>query len=291
MAKNITHIIQPREKDLGGFSVRRILPYTKQRMVGPFIFFDHLGPATFMAGEGIDVRPHPHINLATITYLFEGELLHHDSLGIKKVIKPGAISLMTAGKGIAHSERTPPELRNEEKTLHALQLWIALPEDKEECAPSFEHTPVENIPELDVNGVSVCVMMGAAYGAVSPVTCHSKSLYLEASLEKGQTLELPAEQERALYVISGEIRIGDEAVNAYEMAVLGDSDVTIEATAESKIAVIGGDSLGERHIWWNFVSSRKERIEQAKEGWNEGRFDPVEGENEVIPLPEGWRSI
>ncbi len=280
-------LITPREKDLGGFSVRRVLPYARRRMVGPFIFFDHMGPAEFGPGEGIDVRPHPHINLATITYLFEGEIMHKDSIGYHQAIHPGAINLMTAGKGIVHSERAREEVRASGQRLHGLQLWIALPEEKEEIEPSFEHTPADQIPETTVDGVPARVMMGSAYGITSPVTCHSPSLYLEARLTPDQTLTLPDAEERAVYVAEGSITINGQSVEQYQMAVLKSGEtVTIEATASSKVALIGGDALSERHIWWNFVSSRKERIEQAKADWKGGNFAMVKGDDEFIPLPE-----
>ncbi|MCB1672353.1 MAG: pirin family protein [Gammaproteobacteria bacterium] len=281
-------VIKPREKDLGGFTVRRVLPVAGQRMVGPWIFFDHMGPATFPAGQGIDVRPHPHINLATVTYLFEGEILHRDSLGSVQAIQPGDINLMVAGSGIVHSERERPEVRSVEHVLHGLQLWLALPEADEEIAPAFHHYSGRDIPRVEVNAVPVRVMMGAAFGVTSPVITFARTLYAEASLQAGQALDIPDEEERALYVASGRLRIRDTDIEAREMAVLqASSRVTIEALEDTRVAVIGGERLGQRFIDWNFVSSRRERIEQAKALWRAGGYPKVPGdEKEFIPLPQ-----
>jgi len=284
----IKRIIRPGKKSLGGFSVRRALPHPSQRLVGPWIFFDHAGPADFPPGEGVDVRPHPHINLATVTYMFEGQFMHRDSLGNAQAIKPGDINLMVAGKGIVHSERTPDELRGPGSTLHALQLWLALPEADEEIEPAFYHYDSADIPRLEVEAVSVRVMMGSAFGATSPVKTFAETLYLEAELKAGQSLRLPNAEERALYVAKGELEIDAEPVQAYSMAVLvAHSDITVTAKTDSRIALIGGEKLSQRHIWWNFVSSRKERIEQAKQDWKDGKFATVPGDSEeFIPLPE-----
>jgi redox-sensitive bicupin YhaK (pirin superfamily) len=281
-------IIRPGQKSLGGFSVRRALPFPGQRKVGPWIFFDHAGPANFSPGEGLDVRPHPHINLATVTYMFEGQFMHRYSLGNALAIKPGDINLMVAGKGIVHSERTPDELRASGSVLHALQLWLALPEADEETDPAFYHYDSSEIPATLVDGVRVRVMMGSAFGVTSPVKTFAETLYFEAHMEAGQSLSLPPAEERAIYVAAGSIDLNGTAVREHSMAVLDSSPtLTITASADSRIALIGGESLGERYIDWNFVSSRKERIQQARQDWKEGRFAKVPGdEEEFIPLPE-----
>lgn len=281
-------VIQPRDKNLGGFSVRRVLPTTQRKMVGPWIFFDHMGPVEFTAGKGINVRPHPHVNLATVTYLFEGEILHRDSLGSVQVIRPGDINLMVAGSGIVHSERERPEVTAAPHRLHGLQLWLALPERDEEVDPAFHHYQAAGIPTVTVEGVPVRVMMGSAFGVTSPVKTFADTLYLEASLRPGETLALPDADERAVYVAEGSLKARGTEIPEHSMAVLSSSTgVVIEATAESRIAIIGGEHLGQRFIEWNFVSSRKERIEQAKGDWQAGRFPKVPGdEDEFIPLPE-----
>lgn len=286
--KPILHIIEPRTKDLGGFSVRRLLPKAKQKMIGPWIFFDHMGPAEFPAGKGIDVRPHPHINLATVTYLFEGEILHRDSLGSVATIVPGDINLMVAGKGIVHSERERLEIRNQSHRLHGLQLWLALPEADEETEPAFYHYDERDIPKDSIKGVPLRVMMGTAYGMTSPVKTFAETVYIEAALQKGQKLQLPDAQERGLYVANGAVDLAGQAVNTYEMAVLSGGGVNIEATSDdTRIALIGGEKLGARYIDWNFVSSRKERIEQARADWQAQKFDKVPGDDqEYIPLPD-----
>lgn len=283
----ILKVIQPREKDLGGFSVRRLLPVAGQQMVGPWIFFDHMGPAFFPAGSGIKVRPHPHVNLATVTYLFEGEILHRDSLGSLQPIVPGDINLMVAGKGIVHSERERPEVTAVDHQLHGLQLWLVLPEADEETEPAFYHYPGAQIPALHVDGVPVRVIMGGAYGKTSPVKQFADTLYIEASLQAGQSLVLPQAAERALYVAAGAVQARDTQINQYDMAVLdAHSIVTIHAVTDSRIALIGGEKMARRFIEWNFVSSRKDRIEQAKADWQQGKFPTVPGdETEFIPLP------
>jgi redox-sensitive bicupin YhaK (pirin superfamily) len=280
-------ILKPRDKELGGFKVRRLLPTIKRHMVGPWIFFDHMGPAVFPAGEGINVRPHPHVNLATVTYLFEGEILHRDSLGSEQVIRPGDINLMVAGRGIVHSERERPEVKAQAHRQHGLQLWLALPERDEETDPAFYNYPSEDIPTLEIGGVTVRVMMGSAYGATSPVRIFADTLYIEAHLQAGQTLALPAAEERALYVVSGSIHAQDTTIDQHEMAVLSNQPgVMVSAAEEAHIALVGGEKLGRRHIDWNFISSRKERVEQAREDWKAGRFAKVPGDDEeFIPLP------
>jgi hypothetical protein len=284
----IALLIPPREKDLGGFTVKRILPFAKHRMVGPWIFFDHMGPAVFEPGKGTNVRPHPHINLATVTYLFEGHIHHRDSLGSDQVITPGAINLMVAGRGIVHSEREPLEGIDTTRQLHGLQLWHALPEADEEIDAAFFHYDAEEIPALTVEGVPVRVMMGSAYGVTSPVKTYAETLYLEARLSAGQALVLPDHvAERALYVVSGRAAVNGTPVEASHMVILNaGATVSVTTDAEAQLALIGGEPFTERHIYWNFVSSRKERIEQAKADWREGRFPKVPGDEiEFIPLP------
>ncbi|WP_445767180.1 pirin family protein [Rheinheimera sp.] len=280
-------IIQPRDKDLGGFSVRRTLPTQARKMVGPWIFFDHMGPADFAAGKGISVRPHPHINLATVTYLFDGEILHRDSLGSYQTITPGDINLMVAGCGITHSERERPEVTATAHRLHGLQLWLALPEADEEIAPAFYHYPGAGIPAASIDGVAVRVLMGSAYGYTSPVKTYAQTLYVEAELKAGQTLTLPNCAERAIYVAKGELQLKDTTVPEHAMVILHAAEgVVITANADSRIALIGGESMNKRYIEWNFISSRKERIEQAKQDWQAGRFAKVVGdEDEFIPYP------
>lgn len=280
-------LIRPREKALGGFSVRRVLPTKERKLVGPWIFFDHMGPADFPAGEGVDVRPHPHVNLATVTYLFEGEMLHRDSVGSVQAIRPGDINLMVAGRGIVHSERESPEVHNRAHRAHGLQLWLALPEADEETEPAFYHYPSDDIPRADVDGVAVRVMMGSAYGVTSPVHTFAETLYLEAALESGQSLELPDVAERAVYVVSGSLSAQDTEIPEHSMAIFSQgAGITLTAGTDARIAVIGGEPLGYRYIEWNFVSSRKERIEQAKADWQAGHFPEIpDDHDEHIPLP------
>lgn len=283
---SIELIIEPDAKDLGGFSVRRVLPSPERRMVGPFIFFDHVGPAEFPPGEGIQVRPHPHICLSTVTYLFEGEIIHRDSLGYVQPIRPGAVNLMTAGSGIVHSERAGDDLDTDSR-LHGIQSWMALPLDDEEGAPDFTHYPADALPEFERDGVSIRVIIGSAFGHDSPVAQHGPTLYLECRMPAGSALELPRDyDELAAYVVSGQIRIGDRDLGGRLMAVIRAVETPrLEAQSDSHVMIIGGSNPGERHIWWNFVSSSKQRIEQASDDWREGRFDEVPGETEIIPLP------
>lgn len=283
----IEQLLTPSEKDLGGFSVRRTLPSVQRKMVGPWIFFDHMGPAHFEPGPGMNVRPHPHIGIATVTYLFEGEMLHRDSLGSHQLIRPGDINLMVSGRGIVHSERERPEMTREPRTIHGLQLWLALPEAQEEIAPAFYHYAGDSLPRVDVDGVPVRVMIGRAYGETSPVKTYADTLYIEAALSAGQRLALPQAQERAVYVASGTLKIGDTTLPQHSLAVLAEHDaLTVQALDDSRIAVIGGERMAQRFIDWNFVSTRKERIAQARDDWAEGRFDKVTGDDqEFIPLP------
>lgn len=281
--------IVPKVHELGGFSVRRVLPAAGQRMVGPWIFFDHMGPAEFGPGQGIDVRPHPHINLAKVTYLFEGEMLHRDSLGNELVITPGAINLMVAGRGIVHSERQREAIKARAHKLDGLQLWLALPEQDEEMAPEFHHYASADIPTVMVDAVPVRVLMGMVYGVSSPVKTFAETVYFEATLKRGQSLVLPdGIPERGLYVASGRLTARDSVLEPCTMTIFA-SDETISVTAEetTRLTLIGGEPLTPRHIWWNFVSSRRQRIEQAKDDWRNGRFAKVPGdEHEFIPLPE-----
>lgn len=286
--KAIELLIEPRDKDLGGFSVRRVLPSKQRRMIGPWIFFDHMGPAEFAAGKGINVRPHPHINLATVTYLFEGEILHRDSLGSYQPIRPGDVNLMVAGKGITHSERERPEVTQTLHRLNGLQLWLALPEADEEVDPAFYHYPDADIPRVEVDGVPIRVIIGSAYGARSPVKMYAQTLYVEAHLRAGQSITVPDAEERAVYVVEGELSADATAIPEHAMAVFSDApNIVLTATRDSRIAIVGGQHLGHRHIEWNFVSSRRERIEQAKSDWKAQTFPKVTGdEKEFIPLPE-----
>ena len=283
----IEHRIEPRERDIGEFTVRRALPARERRMIGPYIFFDHMGPAEFPPGEGIQVRPHPHIGLATITYLFEGEILHRDSLGFVQPIRAGAVNLMTAGRGIVHSERAGEDLYTHSR-LHGIQSWMALPDDKEEIDPGFEHYPADALPELDLDGSRIRVIMGEAYGKKSPVTEFSPTLYLECRVPDGASLTLPdAYREIGAYVVSGAVTIDDECYSEGVLAAAArGATVRLTANEDSRVMVIGGDPVGERKIWWNFVSSSPERMERAKLDWKEGRFDGVPGDDEFIPLPD-----
>jgi len=285
---SVTETITPVTHDLGAFKVNRTLPAKQRTMVGPFIFVDEFGPARLPAGQGMDVRPHPHINLATVTYLFEGEILHRDSLGSRMAIAPGDINLMVAGSGIVHSERERPEVRAVPHRLHGLQLWLALPAADEETDAAFHHHPAADLPAVRVDGVAIRVMMGAAYGVTSPVKVFARTLYAEAHLEAGQAITLPEADERGVYTAEGQLRARDDVIPEHAMAVFGPGEgIVLTATTRSRIAIIGGENIGQRHIEWNFVSSRKERIEQAKRDWKEGRFPKVPGDElEFIPLPE-----
>lgn len=280
-------VINPKDKDLGGFSVRRLLPTQQRKTVGPWIFFDHMGPADFAAGDGVNVRPHPHIGLATVTYLFDGELLHRDSLGTEMAIQPGAINLMVAGRGIVHSERERPAVNSVPHKLHGLQLWLALPTEFETIEPAFFHYPAHQLPSLSVNGVTVRLLIGTAYGQTSPVKQYARTLYAEAHLQPGQQLLLPDAEERAVYVVSGSLTAADTHIPAQTMAIFdATAGVVIEAQTEARIAIIGGENIGHRYIDWNFVSSSKASIDQAKQDWREGKFPKVPGdETEFIPLP------
>ena len=285
----ILDLITPRAHDLGGgFVVRRALPSSKRQAVGPFIFFDHFGPVTVTPESRHDVRPHPHIGLATVTYLFEGAMLHRDSLGVTQRIEPGAINFMTAGRGVVHSERVPEDLRSQSFVNHGLQLWLALPAAFEETAPTFSHTAAADIPTLHLPGVTLRVLIGQAFGASSPVPTYQETLYLDLQAEPSATLELPAASlERAVYCVDQIIIIDGVALEPGVLALLQpDAPATISTPHGARLVVIGGAPLGgHRHIWWNFVSSRKERIEQAKVAWANQQMGSVPGEHEWIPLP------
>ncbi|MDN8614606.1 pirin family protein [Variovorax ginsengisoli] len=282
-------LLQPHDKDLGGgFKVRRLLPAAKQRSVGPFVFFDHFGPATETPGSEHDVRPHPHIGLATVTYLFEGAMMHRDSLGSVQEIRPGAINWMTAGRGIVHSERKPDTLRDATYVNHGLQLWVALPQAHEEVEPSFVHTAAADIPALEVQGVPVRVLVGEAFGVRSPVTTLSQTVYLDVALPAGGRFELPAlARELAVYPVDGDITLDGEPVAQHQMAMLAEGQGgVLAAQGAVRLVVIGGEPLdGPRFITWNFVSSRRERILEAGADWAAQRMGQVPGETEFIPLP------
>ena len=285
---NITKLLTPHIQDLGGFNARRSLPHEEHSMVGSFIFFDHLGPAIFPPGKGVDVRPHPHINLATVTYLFEGALLHKDSLGTVREIRPGAVNWMTAGKGIVHSERTPPSDRDIESTLHAIQIWMALPEEAEEVEPSFTHYSGDDIPKWTENGVEIALIVGELGDKKSSVQSLSPTLYCDLSFSPGgKFIFNPDYSQRAIYSVTAGIIVDGEELEKHRLAILSsDSVVEISTQTPVRCIAIGGESVGKRYKWWNFVSSSKSRIEQAKQDWQGGKFDPVPEETEFIPLPK-----
>ena len=285
----IEQVIVPRARDLGGFEVRRALPAVGRQMVGPFIFFDQMGPAEFVIGRGIDVRPHPHIGLATVTYLFEGEMWHRDSLGTSMLIKPGEVNLMTAGRGIVHSERETSAAQARTRAMFGIQAWLALPKAAEEAAPAFSHHGIAELPRIAGDGKRVRVILGEAFGARSPVDFAHPTLYAEAVLAPGAVLPVDdLYDERAVYVASGEIDIAGDRFEAGRLLVLRPGDrISILATSHARVMLLGGEPMdGPRHIWWNFVSSSKDRIEAAKADWMEGRFGLVPGDEiEHIPLP------
>ncbi len=278
--------IEGKEKDLGGFTVRRVLPNVRLRSVGPFVFFDHMGPSDLPPGIGIQVRPHPHIGLATVTYLFSGEIMHRDSLGYTQPIQPGAVNLMTAGRGIVHSERAGSDL-NEHAHLHGIQTWMALPSDKEQCDPAFEHVPAQQIPAIDIDGVGIRVVMGSAFGVTSPVKQHSPTLYVDCEMPAGSHLQIDAAtEELAAYVVDGEIGMSSSRANTGTMTVLDAAKPSkISSEGGARLMIVGGQPVGRRHLWWNFVASNRELIEQAKVDWREQRFAKVDGDDEFIPLP------
>jgi hypothetical protein len=283
-------VITARPRDLGGFSVARVLPAMQRRLVGPFIFFDHMIRHELPPGQGMDVRPHPHVNLATVTYLFEGEIVHKDSLGSDQAIVPGDVNWMNAGRGIVHSERTGDARRKSGGPVHGIQSWVAFPTSAEESEPSFEHHEAAALPRVDRPGARLRVLAGEAYGARSPVGVRSPTLYVHAEVDPGAELPIPSDhEERAVFVVDGEVGCDAQTCGAGSMLVFRKgAEVTLRAKSASRLMVLGGAPIdGPRHIWWNFVSSTKERIERAKDEWQRGVFPKVPGDEiEFIPLPE-----
>jgi redox-sensitive bicupin YhaK (pirin superfamily) len=282
-------LVKPRTRDLGDLTVRRVLPSMPYKMVGPFIFLDHMGPETFPAGRGIDVRPHPHIGLATVTYLFEGEIVHRDSVGSVQAIAPGDVNWMTAGRGIVHSERTAPELRRTGPRVHGIQTWVALPRANELAEPAFHHHPKESLPRVSAAGVEMRVIAGTGFGAGPPGAVFSPMLYVAAELEPGGAFELDAEhEERGIYAVQGEISVAGAAVPPQHLAVLhGRATVEVGAATRARVMLLGGARMdGDRFIWWNFVASSRELIEEAKQRWREQRFPRIPGETELVPMPD-----
>jgi hypothetical protein len=285
---SILQLVDARQRDLGGFVVRRVLPAQGRQMVGPFIFFDHLGPTQFEPGHGIDVRPHPHIALATVTYLFQGSLEHRDSLGNVREIRPGDVNWMTAGHGIAHSERTPRLARAAGEKIHGIQSWVALPDGREDDEPDFTHYPASVIPQRSLDGVTLSVVAGEAFGLRSPVVTAWPTLYVHAQFKPGTEFDLPAEHdERAVYVVEGELDTDAGKIVEGQLAALAPgSKIRMRAAGAVRAMLLGGDRFPTaRHIWWNFVASSQERIERAKERWAKREFAAVPGETEFIPLP------
>lgn len=291
--ENLSTTIIPRARDLGGFDVRRALPAPQRQMVGPFIFFDQMGPASFGPGEGIDVRPHPHIGLATVTYLFEGRIRHRDSLGTTQDIEPGAVNWMTAGRGITHSERVPDDLADKPQSMSGIQTWIALPKDQEETDPSFVHHPETDLPELSGDGIDARLILGSAYGSTSPVPTASETLYADVTLAAGAHFPLPDNHEdRGIYVVDGEITLADKTYGSSQMLIFKDGAAAVKAgPTGARFMLFGGAVMdGPRHIWWNFVASDQEMIEQAKAEWkseDHGRFIlPPHDNSEFIPITD-----
>jgi redox-sensitive bicupin YhaK (pirin superfamily) len=271
-----------------GMSVRRVLPAAAQRSVGPFVFFDHFGPVQLSASTDADVGPHPHIGLATVTYLLAGEMIHHDSIGSVQAIRPGDINWMTAGSGIVHSERVPDTLRRERQHLEGLQLWVALPQEQEDAPPSFQHAAARSLPVVDVDGIDVKVLVGSAFGQASPVATASRTLYLDLTLPAGKPLALPAtEAQLAVYPLNGRLSVDEAAVEPCTMAVLEPgAAVHLSSDADCRLVVIGGDALATPvHMWWNFVSAHPEKIERAAERWEARQFPAIHGETDLVPMP------
>ncbi|MGF6775633.1 pirin family protein [Paraburkholderia sp. GAS334] len=289
MSSSIKAVLKPHLRDVGNLTVRRVLPAMAARLIGPFIFFDHMGPATLAPGVGLDVRPHPHIGLATVTYLFEGAIMHRDSLGSEQKIVPGDVNWMTAGRGIVHSERTPEEDRGREQAMHGIQTWVAMPLAHEDDEPSFEHHAASTLPEIERNGVTLRVIAGTAFGHASPTTTFSGTLYVAASFTPGSAFALePEHDERGVYPVEGDLQIDGETLEAGQMAVLTPGEtVTLASTGGATVMLLGGEKLdGERFIEWNFVASSREKIERAKTAWTNQEMGHVPGETEWIPLPE-----
>lgn len=295
-ADAIETLIIPRARDLGDFEVRRALPSPKRQMVGPFIFFDQAGPAEFLTGQGIDVRPHPHIGLGTVTYLYQGDFHHRDSIGTDQIIRPGALNWMVAGKGVTHSERTSSTARQGPSSLYGFQTWIALPESHEDMEPVFEHHAKEALPEIRDQGIEAKLILGRAYGEVAPAKLYSDTFYLDVRLDARARFPLPTDHEdRGIYITEGSIRIAGQEYEAGQMMVFRPGDQITVAAGDrgARLMALGGETLnGPRYIWWNFVASSKEKIEEAKREWQEkrwgqGLFDlPIDDRNEFIPLPD-----
>ncbi len=282
-------VIPARRRDLGGFEVGRVLPFPTHRMVGPFIFLDHMGPADFAPGKGLDVRPHPHIGLSTVTYLFEGEIFHRDNLGSAVAIRPGEVNWMTAGSGIVHSERTEAHILAGPHRAHGLQAWVALPDEAEETDPRFDHYGPDALPTYEGGGMWARLIAGTAFGAQATVKTHSPLFYIHWELEPGAKVSMPAgHSERAAFVVAGQVEVDDRTLNAGEMAVFATGDQPVlTATVKSTVAALGGEPVGQRFIWWNLVSSSQARIEQAKADWGAGRMTLPPGDDEdFIPLPD-----
>lgn len=282
-------VIEPRPRDIGGFEVRRVLPSAERPNVGPFVFFDQLGPAELAPGSGIDVRPHPHIGLATVTYLFAGTIVHRDSLGSLQSIESGAVNWMTAGRGIVHSERSDAELRKRRQKLYGIQIWVALPKQHEETDPDFTHYSAESLPQIEGEGKTVRIIAGSLFGKASPVKTFSKLFYADAACRPGASLALANEhEERAIYLLEGTVEIAGQPFEPGKLLVFAAGDqITIKAASAARLLLFGGEPLdGPRYLWWNFVSSSPERVEQAKADWKGRRFAPVPGDAEFIPLPE-----
>ncbi len=290
MDASLERIIAARPRSIGAFTVGRVLPVAQRRSVGPFVFLDHMGPVTLAAGEQTDVLPHPHIGLSTVTYLFDGEMVHRDSVGSTQTIRPGDVNWMTAGRGVVHSERAPPHLAGQDRRLHGLQIWVALPRAHEETEPFFAHHPVATLPTVQLGNSTARLVVGSLLGQRSPVRTFSRTLYLDAPLQAGQTFELGAvEEELAVYVVEGTVRLHGEVLAEKNMGVMArGAGVVLVAQSAARVVVVGGEPLdGPRFMWWNFVSSRRERVEEAKRQWREQAFPPIEGETEFVPLPEG----
>jgi redox-sensitive bicupin YhaK (pirin superfamily) len=282
-------IIVPRTRDIGDFSVMRVLPAAARRMVGPFVFLDQFGPVTLAAGKGMDVRPHPHIGLSTVTYLLKGSIVHRDSLGFAQSIEPGDVNWMTAGRGIVHSERSDAELRKKPQSLYGLQSWVALPRRDEETDPAFLHYAGATLPEASEGGMHLKVIAGTVQGLTSPVATHSPLFYGDVTLQAGARFMLDATyDERAAYLIEGMVEVDGVSFEPGRLLAFGAGEILLRAVTPARFVVLGGEPMdGPRHIWWNFVSSRLERIEQAKEDWRRDRFGVrIPGEHEFIPLPE-----
>ena len=290
----IETIIIPKVHDLGGFKIQRALPSTDRKMVGPFVFFDHIGPAEFIRGNGVDVRPHPHIGLSTVTYLYSGSMYHKDSIGTSASVEPGDVNLMTAGNGITHSERTAQHAREHDHQLFGIQTWLALPEQQEDMDPTFENQKSDALPVIEGEGKQVKLLLGSLYGERSPVKVHSEMFYADAILSAGSKIPLrPDHEERGLYIVEGEIEIAGETFGAGRMMTFSPAgEITIVAKTNARLILLGGESIGERYLWWNFVASSQEKIDGAKEAWRQGdwqhgRFQlPVDDDQEFMSLPD-----